>query len=134
MAAGSEFKDRISFEGEMGHDETLRKVAEEAHIIIHPTVINETFGLSNVEGLSACVPIVTFGVGGVADYLRPSDSWGRVAKEASVKSLSAALMHILANLDDTRARACEFANQHEVSADRGRRRDLYKHSKQLCVR
>jgi len=57
-------------------------------MLIHTTLLNETFGLAVVEGLLAGLPVVTYGVGGIADYLPLNNAdIGYVAPEPSLGSL-----------------------------------------------
>jgi glycosyltransferase involved in cell wall biosynthesis len=61
----------IVFKGSVPHKQVLEHLSnKDIHLVLHTTLTNETFCLSNVEAMAAGVPVITYGVGGVADYLR----------------------------------------------------------------
>ena len=67
---------RVVFVGARSHEQVLSHLSDDIDIIVHPTLTNETFGLSNVEAMAAGVPVISTCVGGVADYLRHNMAHG----------------------------------------------------------
>ena len=66
-------------------------------VLVHPTVLNETFGLVLVEAMAAEVPVVTFGVGGIRDFLQPGDTHGIVVSEPTPQGLADAMLAAIAS-------------------------------------
>ena len=75
----------ITFHGRLVHDEVLSFLKDKpAHVLVHTSLSNETFGLVLVESMAVKVPVVTFGVGGTADFLAIDDNHSCVARETTV--------------------------------------------------
>ena len=90
---GLSLNDDISFHGRLAHDEVLSFLKDKpAHMLVHTSLLNETFGLVLVESMAVKVPVVTFGVGGTADFLAIDDKHSCVARETTVDSLVASLL------------------------------------------
>ena len=76
------------FLGKLTNKDVVQFLRTNASMLIHTTLLNETFGLAVVEGLLAGLPVVTYGVGGIADYLPLNNAdIGYVAPEPSLGSL-----------------------------------------------
>jgi glycosyltransferase involved in cell wall biosynthesis len=67
---------RITFMGAISHSTLISLLKHDIDIVVHSTLSNETFGLSNVEAMALGVPVISTCVGGVADYLRHNMSHG----------------------------------------------------------
>ena len=44
------------------------------HMVVNPSLISETFCLSNIEAMSMGLPLVTFAVGGIGEYVARPDA------------------------------------------------------------
>ena len=58
------------------HKDIPRMLTKNVDIVVHPTLLNETLGFSNIEAMAAGIPVVTYGVGGVAEYLSHANGNG----------------------------------------------------------
>ena len=87
--------DDVEFLGRVEHQFVLEMLRDNVDLVLHTTLTNETFGLSNVEAMAASVPVVTFGVGGVADYLRLGDDHGVVVDEPTPRSMAMSVADLL---------------------------------------
>jgi glycosyltransferase involved in cell wall biosynthesis len=64
-------------------------------VIVNPSLSDsETFCISNIEALASAVPLVTFGGGGVGEYM-VNGTTGRVAATPSAASLAAQIVALL---------------------------------------
>lgn len=64
-------------------------------VIVNPSLRDsETFCISNIEALASAVPIVTFGGGGVGEYM-VNGTTGRVAATPDAVSLAAQIVSLL---------------------------------------
>jgi glycosyltransferase involved in cell wall biosynthesis len=59
----------IEFTGSLSHTELLGVLGRRIDILVHTNVLEETFCIVNVESMARQVPVVSFGVGGVSEYL-----------------------------------------------------------------
>ena len=44
------------------------------HMVVNPSLIGETFCISNIEAMSMGLPLVTFAVGGIGEYVAQPES------------------------------------------------------------
>ena len=99
-------------------------------MLVHTTLLNETFSLAVVEGLLAGLPVVTFGVGGIADYLPLNNiGVGYVAAKPTVDSLVETAMKALHDYEDgvaTRGRQHALGNKLTVKGMADRFQFLYR--------
>jgi glycosyltransferase involved in cell wall biosynthesis len=98
----------IIFKGSTPHQQVLKYLSKkQINLVLHTTLTNETFCLSNVEAMAAGVPVITYGVGGVADYLRKTnlngthleqndDQHGFVADSPTIQAMATAVLDLLA--------------------------------------
>ena len=119
---------RITFMGSMSHAKVLSLLKHDIDIVVHSTLSNETFGLSNVEAMALGVPVISTCVGGVADYLRHNMSHGAcVPSTTSTTALIDEMKHevyrlaSLTNVDwnKTSRAAREYVQSHGL-----RKRDM----------
>ncbi len=75
----------VNFRGTLNRKGLVYTLADEADVLVVPTVRNETYSMVCAEGLALGLPVVTFGVGGISDYLQLSDTHGVVVKEPSIE-------------------------------------------------
>ena len=107
---------RIVFTGALNHADVLCLLSTTVDLVLHTTLTNETFGLSNVEAMRAGVPVISYGVGGQADYLREGVSHGFVVHEPTVDAMASVAIRLLLSGEDTRkqmgAAARQFVLEH----------------------
>ena len=69
-------------------------------LVLHTTVSNESFGYSNLEAMASEVPVVTFGVGGVEEYLSANSEApkvGVVVPPGNINEMAFATLNLLSN-------------------------------------
>ncbi|KAJ8599305.1 hypothetical protein CTAYLR_008841 [Chrysophaeum taylorii] len=98
----------IDFVGAVPRGEKLAARYASFDVIVNPSLRawSETFCIANLEALSAGVPLVTFGVGGIGEYLVP-DETGVVVSDPTPQAIADA---VAALLDDPSRRATLAAN------------------------
>ena len=74
----------MTFEGWVAPGDVRAAIANTTDVLVHSNVLEETFCMCNVEAMAEGVPVVTFGVGGVSEYLARGDGHGVVVAAASV--------------------------------------------------
>ena len=108
--------DDVEFLGRVEHQSVLEMLRDNVDLVLHTTLTNETFGLSNIEAMAASVPVVTFGVGGVADYLRLGDDHGVVVNEPTPRSMAMSVAGLLRApngvLRDMGEKGCDYVQTH----------------------
>ena len=96
MTVDMGLQDVVSFVGAVNHHDLLQSLSNgDYDMVVHPTLTNETFGLSNIEAMAAGVPLLTFGVGGVADYARNSSKHCLVVLEPTPKAMAKEVLRVL---------------------------------------
>ena len=125
-------ENRFSFPGAVYGDGALRDQYAAFDVVVQPSLRawSETFCIANVEAMAASKPVVSFGVGGVGEYLVPARTVaacaadpaacddapnGVFADSATPAALAGA---ILAVLEDPDARAALGANARAAVLDR----------------
>lgn len=66
-------------------------------VVVHTNVLEETFCMCNVEAMAEDRLVVSYGVGGVSEYLNGDDEHGIVVETPSVPALVAALIKVVEN-------------------------------------
>ena len=72
----AEFQSSVRFVGPVPRSKVIQMLQSDIDIVLHTTMTNETFGLSNVEAMASGVPVISTCVGGVGDYLRKGQKHG----------------------------------------------------------
>ena len=72
----AEFQSSVRFVGPVPRSKVIQMLQRDIDIVLHTTMTNETFGLSNVEAMASGVPVISTCVGGVGDYLRKGQEHG----------------------------------------------------------
>ena len=98
MSKDMNLTDIVQFKGEVSHQDVLHQLSNHSFdMIVHPTLTNETFGLSNIEAMAAGIPIITYGVGGVADYARVRDKHCIVVNETTPFAITKVILDIISS-------------------------------------
>tara|TARA_B110000208_G_scaffold183089_1_gene235453 strand:+ start:1 stop:3261 length:3261 start_codon:yes stop_codon:yes gene_type:complete len=128
----------ITFHGALSHSDVMQLLVKRADVVVHTNLLEETFCMVNVEAMSAGVPVVTFGVGGVSEYLRSGDAHSTVVGSPSTAALAAAVIGAIENREERVARG-ERARHHVsslhgwgVSNDRMARQYAQMYSRMVC--
>ena len=100
---------QFKFLGALKHSDILCLLSEKIDLVLHTTIFNETFGLSNIEAMRAGVPVITYGVGGQADYLRGDVSHAIVVSEPTVDAMASATVRLLLSGHDEMRKLGEAA-------------------------
>ena len=116
-------QDAFEFLGKMTNEDLCEWLRQRADVVVHTTLLNETFGLSIVEGMSAGASVVTFGVGGISDFLSIDDDshHGYIVPEPSAESLAATVeraieeRHAHGQHSQVGARARAFIHDHNLT-------------------
>lgn len=95
--------DAVTFTGFLGQD-ALRSALAAVDFMVFPSLraTAETFALVNVEAMAMELPVVSFGVPGTMDYFHNGTN-AMVAADVSVRSLAAAMRHLLEHPDEAAA-------------------------------
>ena len=89
----------MHFMGWLDPSEVRAAIKDELDVIVHSNILEETFCMCNVEAMAEGKAVVTFGVGGVSEYLRPGDAHGVVVHHPSVPGLTTALLQLAEDAD-----------------------------------
>lgn len=94
--------ERFVFDGWIPSAEVLPTLRRDVDVVIH-TTFEETFCITNVQGMTAGRPVVTFGTTGVAEYLKPVDVHGVVVSEPTPHAMATSVSFLLRHPEDARA-------------------------------
>ena len=84
----------------LNHEAIPSYLAQNVDIVVHTTLLNETFCYSNLEAMASEIPVVTFGVGGVQEYLSQSHGNGErgiVVSEPSPEAMAFSILNLISN-------------------------------------
>ena len=84
----------MHFAGWLEPSDVRAAVRDSLDVVVHSNVLEETFCMCNVEAMAEGKAVVTFGVGGVSEYLRRGDAHGIVVDKPSVAGLTEALLRV----------------------------------------
>ena len=84
----------MHFAGWLEPSDVRAAVRDSLDVVVHSNVLEETFCMCNVEAMAEGKAVVTFGVGGVSEYLRQGDAHGIVVETPSVAGLTEALLRV----------------------------------------
>ena len=82
------------------HEDLPSYLSQNVDIVAHTTLLNESFGLSNLEAMAAEVAVVTFGVGGVNEYLSLNGGnhrRGLIVSNPSAESMAFTILSLITN-------------------------------------
>ena len=85
---------RVELPGRLPSREAVQQLLLSARMLVLPSTVPESFGLAGVEALAAGTPVVSFGLGGVMQWLRPGHN-GVVAATCSAEALADAMRPLL---------------------------------------
>ena len=109
--------DALTFHGALAHDAVMEFLATRADVVVHTNLLEETFCMVNVEAMAVGVPIVTFGVGGVSEYLAVGETHSTTVRFPSTAALAAA---VIGAVEDGEGRRDQGARaEHHVRALHG---------------
>lgn len=104
--------ERIRFEGHVRDRNRITDLLGRARLLALPSLIPESFALAGIEALAMGTPVVSFGLGGVGDWLRDGEN-GLIAADADATDLARQLGRLI----DDRALAEEMGKRgHELVA------------------
>lgn len=93
-------RERVALMGHVADRKVITARLAEARMLVLPSIVPESFGMAGLEALAAGAPVVSFGLGGVAEWLRDGID-GLVAHEVSATELARQMRRLL--LDGARA-------------------------------
>ena len=82
------------------HEDLPSYLSKNVDIVVHTTLLNESFGLSNLEAMAAEIPVVTFGVGGTNEYLslhNGNNQRGVIVPVASPERMALSIISLMTN-------------------------------------
>lgn len=107
-------KDRIRFDGHLGDRSRISAILGRARLLAQPSLIPESFSLVGIEALAMGTPVVSFGLGGVREWLRDGET-GLVAADGDATDLAKKMRRLV----DDRALAEDMGKKgHELVAAR----------------
>jgi len=80
-----------------GHVEdraVIEQLLADARMLILPSIIPESFSLSGIEALAMGTPVVSFGLGGIAEWLRDGEN-GLIAATGDIRDLARQMKKLL---------------------------------------
>lgn len=86
--------DRVRFYGRVDDREIINRVLSQARLLAVPSTIPESFSLAGIEALAMGTPVVTFGLGGLGEWLRDGEN-GLIAADGDVEDLARKIAHLL---------------------------------------
>ncbi len=114
---------RIEFLGHVPAD-SLAQVLGAARVVVMPSLMPESFGLTGLEALACGVPVVAFDSGGIAEWLEDGVT-GFLVRWGDVSALAARVRQLLED-DALAERLGRQGRQHAARFDRER------HMNRLC--
>jgi glycosyltransferase involved in cell wall biosynthesis len=80
-------KDRVRLEGHIRDRSRIGELLGRARLLALPSLIPESFALAGIEALAMGTPVVSFGLGGVAQWLRDGEN-GLIAADGDAADLA----------------------------------------------
>ncbi|MGE5095044.1 MAG: glycosyltransferase family 4 protein [Betaproteobacteria bacterium] len=77
---------RIRLVGHVADRRELDEILKRARLLVLPSIVPESFSMAGIEALAAGTPVVTFGLGGIGEWLRPGVN-GLVAADGDAEDL-----------------------------------------------
>lgn len=85
---------RVRLAGYVGDRGAIQALLGRARMLVVPSIVPESFGMAGIEALAAGTPVVSFGLGGIAEWLRPGET-GLVAADSDPADLARAMEVLL---------------------------------------
>lgn len=85
----------IDFIGWLAPEHVRGAIRNYTDVVVHTNVLEETFCMCNVEAMAEERPVISYGVGGVSEYLAPGDLHGIIIEKPSIPALVAALIAVV---------------------------------------
>jgi glycosyltransferase involved in cell wall biosynthesis len=105
FACSSGMDRKIRFLGNLDRD-GLRRLFARSNVLVFPTVIDEAFGISQVEAMASGLAVITSGTGGAGEIITDRVN-GLRFRPGDEASLFEALMHLVENPELWRSCALE---------------------------
>ncbi|HET9652058.1 MAG TPA: glycosyltransferase family 4 protein [Usitatibacter sp.] len=85
---------RVRVVGHVADRRELDEILRRARLLELPSIVPESFAMAGLEALAAGTPVVTFGLGGIAEWLRPGVN-GLLAADGDAKDLARHIERLL---------------------------------------
>ena len=89
-----ELSDRIHFRGHLSDRHQINLLLNSATLLALPSVIPESFSLAGIEALAAGTPVVSFGLGGIGEWLRDGEN-GLVAADQDTRDFARQMARLI---------------------------------------
>lgn len=89
-----ELGERVTLLGQVDQRQVLDGLLAGARVVVMPSLVAESVGLAGLEALASGTPVVSFGQGGVMEWLRPGEN-GAVAVRCDASALADAVRPLL---------------------------------------
>lgn len=86
--------DRVRFCGRIDDRDAITRLLSRARMLALPSTIPESFSLAGIEALAVGTPVVSFGLGGMNDWLRDGEN-GCIAADGSAEDLARQIERLL---------------------------------------
>ncbi|HET9652231.1 MAG TPA: glycosyltransferase family 4 protein [Usitatibacter sp.] len=86
--------DRVRLVGHVADRRELDEILRRARLLVLPSIVPESFAMAGLEALAAGTPVVTFGLGGIAEWLRPGEN-GLLAADGDAGDLARHIERLL---------------------------------------
>jgi len=86
--------DRVRFTGHVAERAEVDRLIARARCLVVPSVVPESFGMAGLEALAAGVPVVSFGLGGVRQWLADGET-GLIASDRDAGDLARQIARLL---------------------------------------
>ena len=86
--------DRVRFYGHVGDRNTINDFLVRARLVVIPSVIPESFSMVGIEALAMGTPVVSFGLGGLTEWLRDGEN-ALVAADSDARDLARQISRLL---------------------------------------
>lgn len=105
---------RIRFEGHLDDRDRIRELLGRARLLAQPSLIPESFALAGIDALAMGTPVVSFGLGGVGEWLRDGEN-GLVAADGDAADFARQMGRLI---DDSALAAEMGARGHRLALER----------------
>jgi glycosyltransferase involved in cell wall biosynthesis len=102
--------ERIRFHGHVSERSRIDALLGQARLLALPSLVPESFAMAGIEALATGTPVVSFGLGGVREWLRHADN-GLIATDSDAADLA---RHMSALIDDAALAEAMGQRGHEL--------------------
>lgn len=85
---------QVTLYGHIGDRSAIEHLLANARMLVIPSIIPESFSLSGIEALAMGTPVVSFGLGGIAEWLRDGEN-GLIAAADDIHDLARQIKKLL---------------------------------------